>query len=1049
MVTWNGDGTLAGYDSVTSSLRLDAYKFASPGTVDVNAITRLQWKLSSEWAPANYPNRAQAKATFTFTSADASAHPFQKFLAAMFLVPATAFPAGTIPTPSQILAAPSDAITVWRSSTWINPAATTKTFIIPGPPPGWMQPNRKFWALVLPVAVRDVSSPWSVANDRPLSTINVNTFGRAISFWSNRTPAAPTITSPASGTTVAPGTVINLALGTADPDTVVPDDPARDNRDVAGIEVQYASLPSPDNPNPTWRNLDFFTNTGVAKPSWFIRGWYDWVPVEGMDRMVDNLGFPIVCGTDDKQVAKAVLPTGTWQLRARTFDYGHPYPTYVNPLGLDDGRYSASHYTETNTSPWSESVRITIPAQVAPPVPIYPRDNIAIPEGETVPLSWQYRNTFRPPFPQAWRTVQIRKVGDTDWSTIFAGASTQNFVNLPPVLDNPPPLPEQEYLFDTGFEMGTVDGWVESYYLVPTETNHYIVANTNNAALAHTGNRYLLDHYFGTEGIPALKRSFTLNGVHDTFRFQGWMAPNDNATTVRVLFFWRDSGGNLLPDDDQVGGWIGNRPGSSWDGWVQMDTGSVLKPAAAASVDVMIVTLGAYTNHRLDDLSFVGSSSANTEDFVLSATTQYEWRVLTRDSDGESSTYSEPARFWVVPAGNSGPQRPVPTETLEGATLGCGTHRVFVYRRGGVRLVGELTGLSHVDWERKRDDLSTAKVIIKDWDLDCGNLIAKLQTWAYEIRIIRDNGFSKERVWEGPITLLTYETDAVTIQAKDVMAYAYRRAIRQSMSDTGTGDTVTSRGARVLRNVFAPDDPNVLAYLQVVTNESDAKQYRSLPPYSRTGYEEVDDMAANAGLDYTVAGRSIILWGTKNRIGTLPEFRDADLGASPIVSEYGMSFANRYIVSDGNGIWGDADRLPVTGVDETYGLVEMLSSTWASDSTEDTGTYTQAGIQKVIESFEEFAERSISDRYPPPVIVRIPDNTTLNPDTVLSIQQLIPGVVIPLRSTETLRTVVADQKLDSVKVIEERSQNGGSEKITITLSPFGQDDNNVGEEVSE
>jgi hypothetical protein len=293
-------------------------------------------------------------------------------------------------------------------------------------------------------------------------------------------------------------------------------------------------------------------------------------------------------------------------------------------------------------------------------------------------------------------------------------------------------------------------------------------------------------------------------------------------------------------------------------------------------------------------------------------------------------------------------------------------------------------------------------------------------------------------VWEGPITLLTYEVDKVTIDAKDVMGYAYRRIIKQAMTDSGTGNgtTVVDRARRVLQNVFAPDDPNVLAYLQVLARDDDAMQYRSTPAYSRTAYEEIDDMAANAGLDYTAVGRSIMLWGTKHRIGTLPEFKDEDLGASPIVSEYGMSFANRYAVSDGNGVWGEATRLDDSGNDETYGLVEMLSSTWASDSENESGTYTQEGLQTVIESFKSFAERSISDRYPPPVVVRIPDNTTLNPGAVVSIQHLVPGVVIPLRSTSTLRTVVASQKLDSVKVVEE----AGKESVSITVSPFSRDD---------
>lgn len=445
---------------------------------------------------------------------------------------------------------------------------------------------------------------------------------------------------------------------------------------------------------------------------------------------------------------------------------------------------------------------------------------------------------------------------------------------------------------------------------------------------------------------------------------------------------------------------------------------------------------GAWTT-LVDHVS--SSSELNVTGYPLTAGVQYEWRVRVMDNGAppETSEWSEIAQFWVVAAPQSGTSI-LPVDTIDGATLGCGRHRAFIYRRGGKRRVGEITNFSHLDWSRVRDDISTAEVHVVDWGPDEGTLLKYLQTWAYELVIYRENGYTSDRVWEGPITKLTYESDRVVISARDVMAYAYRRIIREKMSDAGSngGDTVVSRATRVMQQAFAPDDPNILAYLTPFSPGDSAMQYRSTPAYSRTAFEEIDDMAANAGLDYVAVGRAVILWGTRNRIGTLPEFRDADLGNTPIVSEYGMQFANRYAVSDGNGIYGVADHLDESEEDETYGLVEMLSSTWASDSEVDTGTYTQQGIATMIESFTEYAERSIEDRYPPPVVVRVPDNTSVNPGAVISIQHLVPGVVIPLRSNSTLREVKANQKLDSVRVIEE----SGTETVSITLSPFNRDD---------
>ena len=39
------------------------------------------------------------------------------------------------------------------------------------------------------------------------------------------------------------------------------------------------------------------------------------------------------------------------------------------------------------------------------------------------------------------------------------------------------------------------------------------------------------------------------------------------------------------------------------------------------------------------------------------------------------------------------------------------------------------------------------------------------------------------RVWEGPITRITYTTTDVEFEARDVMVYVYRRIMRQGYND--------------------------------------------------------------------------------------------------------------------------------------------------------------------------------------------------------------------------------------------------------------------------
>lgn len=871
MVSWI-EGTDGRHGSVVGCIRdittgevfttASAYPLASPGTVDLNGATRFQYY--SPLASLPYP-MFQGQANLNYDAADIAGHAGWYFTATAFRAPATTFAEGYVPTPNQIRASADLIVRGNENRTTAGDLEVSFAWI----PYADVEPNTKWWWAIIPTAVSSWGSTPSLSNDAPLGGTpeEINAIGRAVSLWNNRTPEAPLITAPTSAVECIADAVVDLRFTPQDPDAITffPGDSEPNHfADLAGLHIQYARVPTEDDPDPVWTDLPIADSTGsVLGRGWHIDNAFTTPANDGVVEFWNTWELPILCAPEGALTPYAgVLPTaGDWQIRLRTYDYGNGDPAFTD----DDATWTEASYETyptANTSPWSEPVLISILSRVLPPVPMSPAFEAAVAEDESVVLTWRYRNTRVPPYPQATRTVQIREAGDPDWTT-------------------------------------------------------------------------------------------------------------------------------LIEDD------------------------------AAASASYAV------------------------SGFEMVSGNRYEWRVKVTDSGGAESDYSDSAFFWLVPTPDVPPGPP--GSTIDGAALGCGTHIVHIYRRGGKRFVAEISDISLVEWNRTRDDMSTARVVVSGWGTDCGKLLASLRSWAYEVVIFRNNGFSVDRVWEGPITLLTYERDTVTIHAKDVMAYAYRRIVKQAMNDFGNtptaGDTVVSRAERVLRQALAPDDPNVLAHLQALHQDDDAKQYRSMPEYSRTAFEEVDDMAANAGLDYTAVGRAILLWGTRHRIGTLPEFRDKDLGSSPIVSEYGMSMANRYVVSDGNGIWGEATRLDGDGQDSVHGLVEMLSSTWASEGEEDTGTYTEAGKETMRQSFAESAERSIADRYPPPVVVRVPDNTSLNPETVISIQHLVPGVVIPLRSTSTLRTLVASQKLDAVKVIE----TGGTETITITMSPFSRDDGDLGE----
>lgn len=460
----------------------------------------------------------------------------------------------------------------------------------------------------------------------------------------------------------------------------------------------------------------------------------------------------------------------------------------------------------------------------------------------------------------------------------------------------------------------------------------------------------------------------------------------------------------------------------------------------------------------------------------------YEWQARTYDTfGGLASDWSSSAMFWTT--GTPGEALigvPVAPSAFVKGTLGCGEYRVFAFYQGGDRPFAELThmnALTAIQFSRLRDDISAATVTITV-DEDCTDdykaMLGQLRCWIHELVIYRkDNDGEWKRAWEGPITLPTYQGSTVTIQAQDVMVYAFRRILRQGYNDSYqllNGQqiglpSVVARAERILMNALAPWDPNILQYLTAFQFADDAKESRVVPDYSRTSWEEVDDMASNAGLDYTTVGRRIILWDTHRPIGRLPEMRDGDFTESPIISEYGMQLCNYAAVTNGSGVWGAAtpkfvvdppsavissgfNRIlnphghpviitshttpPNLNPFQSYGPIEMLASAYGETATGGDDVLTPAAKAALVSAMTDQAERNINDRWPTPVQVRIPDNSGLSPDCNVTFDQLVPGVWIPLRSTQFLRTVVQWQKLDSVTVNWDPS-NG--EAITVVMSP--------------
>jgi hypothetical protein len=443
---------------------------------------------------------------------------------------------------------------------------------------------------------------------------------------------------------------------------------------------------------------------------------------------------------------------------------------------------------------------------------------------------------------------------------------------------------------------------------------------------------------------------------------------------------------------------------------------------------------------------------------------RYEWQVRTYNDVGTGrSAWSRSEFFhatrkpgWAV----SQDDGPIPVSVPQGS-LGEGEYRIYAYDQGGKRYRGEIKPIQHLIWTRVRDDISTCTIRTNGFGEDCGRMLADLHTWVHELVVFR-NG---ERVWEGPITRIGDETDNVEIEARDPMAYVYRSIMRQGYNDNfrrpkqgivGT-KSVVERASIIVQNALAPWDEfrNVLPYLTVINYPNDARQSRTVLDWSKTAWGEIDDLAATAGLDYTTVGRRIILHDTHRPVGLVAEMRGKDFFVPPIVTEYGMSAANVFGVTSNTGVYGKYE-FPE---EQWYGAgpIEQLASAYGEDaeSAADPRTLTRAEKEHMEQVLDLQAARNINGRWAAvhiddqgtddidddnpiagkvfgaPLVVRVPDNSRLHPEAYVGINQLVPGVHIPLRVETRIRSVAQVQKLDLVHVVVEN----GIESVQVTMSP--------------
>lgn len=351
-------------------------------------------------------------------------------------------------------------------------------------------------------------------------------------------------------------------------------------------------------------------------------------------------------------------------------------------------------------------------------------------------------------------------------------------------------------------------------------------------------------------------------------------------------------------------------------------------------------------------------------------------------------------------------------------------HSVVIYDMGGSQRIAEVLNVASLRWSRVRDDTSECVFTISLEDCQPqAKLLRDLSRSRYEIVVFRDG----ERVWEGPWWHMTTDGSQLTVTARDVTAYL-SRAVMESEWDSRypNVESVTGRVGRILAGELQrfedqPTPINVLPFVVIHPSAEEARTSAYTSAAEMTVWEHLDALAWRSGIDYTTVGRAIHVWDTSVGLGQTPIVTEKDILGPLHVTAYRAELATRTVVTDGEGNWGDAQT-----DQEYYGLVELLATAYSEE---------EAELPTTAELTSQ-AQRNMAGRNPIPLVVRVSDNSELNPEGVLAISLLVPGVRIPLRVQSSIFQINQMQKLDRVTVVEDAQ----GERVQIITSPAGSDD---------
>jgi hypothetical protein len=375
-------------------------------------------------------------------------------------------------------------------------------------------------------------------------------------------------------------------------------------------------------------------------------------------------------------------------------------------------------------------------------------------------------------------------------------------------------------------------------------------------------------------------------------------------------------------------------------------------------------------------------------------------------------------------------------------------HTAMIFDRGGTDRIDQLVDLNSVRWGRARSAVTDGEITLTGRSCEAQRqIIAGIEPRRHELVLFRGN----ERVWEGPILQVTTRQSQARIIAKDIGEYLNGTALSVDWPgpDDGGPPLMTDRIAAIIEHELttqytATVSTGGTAHPQVFTRWEQQDPPANLLPFLEVRAGEVltrsatiafemslgEHLAnlARSGVDFTAVGRKFLVWDSAHALGRTRQLTESDFYGDPEVILSGSDFAAIYHISATRAVdetTGEQVGVGNAGLpDPYYGVWTVIHTSESEEG--DSSAPTQDALNSQ-------AQRGLVGKNPIPVELRMPDSAGLQLSHDLTINELVPGVEMPLLAELNLRKISQMQVLDKMSVVE----TSAGENISVTLVPSG------------